>query len=288
MVAVALIGAGGVIGSAIAERLAADGHRVRALARADCDLTQPPSCAALDLAGHDALVHAGGITEEAARTPNAWAHAATGWQAVLDRAKEAGIKRAVYVSSAHVYGTLEGTIDEATPPDPRGDYALLHYASEQILRRNGLAGAVLRAGNVYGMPAKLEKFARWALVPYGFPQEAARTRRIALKTPGLQMRNFVSASGVAAAVAAVLAAPGPALDAINVAGNDTLTMRDFAARVAGIARRTLGAEIALDMPPAPPCAPAALRYMSRLGPQAGDLDGFLADMLRACAATKES
>ena len=288
MVAVALIGAGGVIGRAIAKRLAEDGHRVRAVSRAECDLMQPPSCAALDLAGQDALVHAGGITEESARTPNAWAHAATGWQAVLDRAKQAGVKRAVYVSSAHVFGTLEGTIDEATPPDPRGDYALLHYASEQILRRNGFAGAVLRAGNVYGMPAKLENFARWSLVPYGFPQEAVRHKRIALKTPGLQMRNFVPASGIAAAVAAVLAGNGPALDVINVAGNDTLSMRDFAARVAGVAKRVLGADVALDMPPAPPTAPPELRFVSRLGPQAGDLDGFLADMLRLCAATKES
>jgi UDP-glucose 4-epimerase len=281
MVAVAVIGAGGVIGSAIARRLTMDGHRVRAISRIECDLALPATCAALDLAGCEALVHAGGITEESARTAQAWAHAATGWQVVLDRAKAANIGRVVYVSSAHVYGTLEGSIDETTAPDPRGDYALLHYASEQILRRNGLAGAILRAGNVYGMPTKLENFARWALVPYGFPHEAAHAKRITLKTPGLQMRNFVPASGIAAAAASVLAGKAPALDVINVAGNDTLSMRDFAARVAGVAKRVLGSEITLDMPPAPPNAPAALRFVSRLGPQAGDLDAFLADMLRA-------
>jgi UDP-glucose 4-epimerase len=288
MVAVAVIGAGGVIGSAIARRLAMDGHRVRAVSRAECDLALPASCAALDLAGCEALVQAGGITEESARTATAWAHAATGWQAVLDRAKAADVKRVVYVSSAHIYGTLEGSIDETSAPDPRGDYALLHYASEQILRRNGFAGAILRAGNVYGMPTNLDNFARWALVPYGFPQEAAQAKRITLKSPGLQMRNFVPSSGIAAAVARELAGNAPALDVINVAGNDTLSMRDFAARVAGVAKRVLGFDITLDMPPAPPNAPAALRFVSRLGPQAGDLDAFLADMLRACATTKES
>lgn len=290
MVAIALIGAGGVIGRAIRTRLESEGHRVRALGRDVCDLTEPASCAALNLGGAQALVHAGGITEESARTDKAWAHAATGWQKVLERAAAAGIGRVVYVSSAHVYGTMEGTIDEATPPDPRSDYALLHYASEQILRRSGIPGTVLRPSNVYGMPGDLARFGRWALTPYGFPQEAVAQGRIVLKSSGLQMRNFVAAAGVADAASQAVARLQRTLDVANVAGNDTLSMRDFAARVADAAKRTLGADIALDIPAATPGTPLPLplRFVSRDGAKAGDLDAFLCDMLRALAASKES
>lgn len=290
MVAIALIGAGGVIGRAIRARLESEGHRVRTLGRDICDLTDPAKCAALNLGGAQALVHAGGITEESARTDKAWAHAATGWHKVLERAAAAGIGRVVYVSSAHVYGTMEGTIDEATPPDPRSDYALLHYASEQILRRSGIPGSVLRPSNVYGMPGDLAHFARWALTPYGFPQEAVRDGRIVLKSSGLQMRNFVPAAGVADAASQAVARPHRTLDVANVAGNDTLSMRDFAARVAEAAKRTLGADVGLDIPaPTPGAAlPLPLRFVARDGAKAGDLDAFLCDMLRALAASKES
>jgi UDP-glucose 4-epimerase len=290
MVAIALIGAGGVIGRAIRARLESEGHRVRAIGRDNCDLTDPASCAALNLGGAQALVHAGGITEESARTDKAWAHAATGWHKVLERAAAAGIGRVVYVSSAHVYGTMEGTIDEATPPDPRSDYALLHYASEQILRRSGISGTVLRPSNVYGMPGDLARFGRWALTPYGFPQDAVNHGRIVLKSSGLQMRNFVASAGVADAASQAVARPQRTLDVVNVAGNDTLSMRDFAGRVAAAAKRTLGADIALDIPPATPGAPLPLplRFVARDGAKAGDLDAFLCDMLRALAASKES
>jgi UDP-glucose 4-epimerase len=233
MVAIALIGAGGVIGRAVLARLESEGHRVRAIGRDICDLADPASCAALNLGGAQALVHAGGITEESARTDKAWAHAAVGWHKVLERAAAAGIGRVVYVSSAHVYGTMEGTIDEATPPDPRSDYALLHFASEQILRRSGIAGSILRPSNVYGMPGDLARFGRWALTPYGFPQDAVRDGRIVLKSSGLQMRNFVAASGVADAASQAVARLQRTLDVVNVAGNDTLSMRDFAHRVVG-------------------------------------------------------
>ncbi len=291
---VAVLGAGGVIGGAIAARLERDGHRVRRLARAQCDLADPAACAAIDIAGADALVNAAGITEESASLPGAWNQAVAGWEAVLRRAAAAGVKRAVYVSSAHVYGPLEGDIDETSPPDPRSDYALLHFAAEQTLRRTGLPATVLRAGNVYGLPADPTRFARWALIPYAFPLAAVRVHRILLATPGLQMRNFVAAEALAAATAEALAGP-PAFDVLNVAGRDTLRVRDFADRVAAAAKRTLGLDVAVERPAAPPGAPAGapaaapppLRFRARGGERAGDLDAFLAAMLNACAALKE-
>ncbi len=283
----ALTGATGVVGSGILAALVAAGHGVRPIARGDYDLAHPERAKWLELEGVDALVHAAGITEESARTEKGPTIAGDGWKALAARARAQGVARLVYISSAHVYGPLEGHIDETTRPSPRNDYARLHLQSEAVAGTAGLGCDILRPCNVYGMPADLAHFERWSLVPFGFPREAVFDGRIVLKTPGLQTRNFVSAAGVGAAVAARLAEPAHAARVRNVAGRDTLSVRDFAARVAAVAAPLLGAVPAIEAPAAEAPAPPALVYESADGPQAGDLDGFLAEMVRACMRMRD-
>lgn len=283
---VALTGATGVVGQGIEAALAAAGHGVRPLARGDYDLVHPERAKWLELEGVDALVHAAGVTEESARTAKGAVIAGEGLQALAARAKAQGVARLVYISSAHVYGPLEGRIGEANTPDPRNDYARLHLESEGVAAASGLACDILRPCNVFGMPADLAHFERWALIPFGFPRDAVFDGRIVLKTPGLQTRNFVAAAGVGAAVAARLAEPAQARRVRNVAGRDTLSVRDFAARVAAVAGPILGSPPAIEAPPAEIPAPPAFVYESTDGPFAGDLDGFLAGMVRACVRLK--
>jgi len=284
---VALTGATGVVGRGILDALVSAGHGVRPVARGEYDLTRPKMAEWLELEGVDALVHAAGVTEESARTEKAAIIAGEGLAALVARAKAQGVGRFVYISSAHVYGPLEGRIDETAPVDPRSDYARLHAQSEKVAAAAGLPCDVLRPCNVYGMPADLAHFERWALIPFGFPRAAAFDGRIVLKTPGLQTRNFVAAAGVGNSVAARLAEPPAAMRVRNVAGRDTLSVRDFAARVAGIAASILGSAPAIEAPPAGAPAPPALAYGSADGPWPGDLDGFLGAMVRACMRLKD-
>ncbi|MBL8832176.1 MAG: NAD(P)-dependent oxidoreductase [Rhodospirillales bacterium] len=284
---VALTGATGVVGRGILEALVAAGHGVRPVGRGEYDLSRPEGAKWLELEGVDVLVHAAGITEESARGRHAATIAGEGLRALAARAKEQGIARLVYISSAHVYGPLEGRIDEASPPDPRGDYARLHLESERIAAASGIACDILRPCNVYGMPKDLAHFERWALIPFGFPRDAVDGRRIVLKTPGLQTRNFVSAVGVGRAAAARLAEPPVAERVRNVAGRDTLSVRDFAARVAAVAAPILGSAPEIVAPAADGPAPPPLDYAGSDGPQDGDLDGFLAGMMRACLRMKD-
>jgi len=283
---VALTGATGVVGRGILEALVAAGHGVRPIGRGEYDLTRPKGAAWLELEGVDALVHAAGITEESARDRHAATIAGEGLQALAARAKAQGVARFVYISSAHVYGPLEGRIDETSPPDPRGDYARLHLESERNAAGAGMACDILRPCNVYGMPKDLAHFARWALIPFGFPKAVVDDGRIELKTPGRQTRNFVAAVGVGRAVAARLAEPPAAQRVRNVAGRDTLSVRDFAARVAAVAAPILGFTPAVAVPAGDSPAPPALDYSSADGPQDGDLDMFLAGMVRACRQMK--
>src|ERR1700674_865137 len=130
---VAITGSTGLIGAAVAARLLARGHEIVRIGRdpaadirADLAAIERLPLGALD--GCHALVHAAGVTDEDfADLARAHAKAERGARALLDAARENSVARCAYVSSAHVYGPLEGRIDESRVPDPRSDYARAHF-----------------------------------------------------------------------------------------------------------------------------------------------------------------
>lgn len=250
---VAVVGAGGLIGSAVAEHLGRDRRVIRvgrgAAMDVPLDLAAPHDGLAGALRGIEDVVHCAGVTDEAfaADAAGAWRRATLATQQLAVLLRRAGVRRLVYVSTAHVYGPLAGPLSERTPPDPRSDYALAHYASEQILRRHGFAGALLRPCAVFGQPVDLARFGRWSLVPFGFPRMARDTGVVRLATPGHQRRNFVAATEIAAAAAEALAEAGP-MRVVNPVGGDDMTVRDFAMLVAAQATRVLGRPCRVEAP----------------------------------------
>jgi len=234
-----ILGSSGLIGAAIAARLAA--RRPRLLGRGagmdmPLDLSDMAALQAGLFPGGGALVHAAGVTDEefASDISAAWQRSALGSKALIAAAKAAGVTRVVYVSTAHVYGPLEGEIDEARPINPMNDYALAHYAAEQWFRRaarvDGMDVLILRPCAVYGLPPDLTRFKRWSLIPFSFPRELLEHGAITLKSDGSQRRNFVSASAIAAQVAAFLAEPAlpGRCRVVNPVGPDDMTVLDFA------------------------------------------------------------
>jgi UDP-glucose 4-epimerase len=285
---VAITGSTGLIGGAVAARLLARGHdlvRIGRGATADvrADLATIARLPRGALDGCEVLVHAAGVTDEDfANRARANAKAETGARALMEAAGESGVTRCAYFSSAHVYGPLQGCIDESHAPDPRSDYARAHVATERLFREwagnKGCAALVTRPCAVYGMPPSLENFARWSLIPFDFPRQAL-TGRIVLRSPGMQRRNFVPAEGLAALVERWLEGATPGLTLANAPGRDELAVFEFAALCARIAHEELGRDCAVERPaPAGDGAPA-LEYRSRVE---GDLPGpSLQDHARA-------
>ncbi len=262
--AIHLLGASGLIGGAIAARLPA----ARRPGRAALDLNAPRFDAAAFPDG-GILVHAAGITDEefAADPAAAWNRATRSSQALLEAALAAGIRRLVYISTAHVYGPLEGDITEMRAPNPLGDYALAHYATEQLCRRaalqHGLDVLILRPCAVYGLPPALDRFKRWSLIPFSFPRELHQSGRITLKSDGEQRRNFVSADSIAAEIAGFVAEPAQAgrCRVQNAIGADDMTVFAFAQHcVAWLAPENGRVE---RPEPKPGPRPAPLAYRSR-------------------------
>ncbi len=173
-----LTGASGFIGSHLAERFAADGHRVRALVRADArhldrapahlaariervtgDLSRPESLAAA-LDGVTAVVHVAGLT----RAPGAGPAADAAFEAanvtattrlldaVTDRAPD--VRRVVVTSSLAAVGRGDGSrvADESTPLAPISRYGASKARMEAAVTpyAGRLPLTIVRPPAVYG------------------------------------------------------------------------------------------------------------------------------------------
>lgn len=272
--AIAITGTTGLIGHAIAERLRTQGHRIVAIGRdpraqVRFDLADPAPLHADALAGCEALVHAAGVTDEDfANAPRARVKAGRGAATLLDAARSAGVRRFAYVSSAHVYGPLEGRIDESRLPDPRSDYARAHLETEALFREAGDASGnralIARPCAAYGMPPSLARFARWSLIPFDFPRQAL-TGRIVLKSHGAQRRNFVPAEGLGNLVGWWLAQPLDGVTIANAPGKDEMAVYDFARLCATIVNRRTGRACEVVRPPPPDRHPEPFEYRTRVG-----------------------
>ena len=295
---IAIAGATGLVGHAIGEALSRQGHALVTLGRhpgADVgfDLARPRELPPAALAGCEALVHAAGvIDEDFADRDAAWRKAREGVASLLAAAERAGISRLAYISTAHVYGPLEGVIDETRPPAPASDYAAAHLASEELFRQAaGGDGALLiaRPCAVFGMPATLERFTRWSLIPFDFPRQAIQGA-IVLKSSGLQRRNFVSSEGVARLVGWWLDAARPGCTVANAPGPHEMAVYDFAQRCARIAEEETGrpCEVRRGGGPGPSGQP--FEFRTRVGGHLPgvELDDHVRALIRALRRGQES
>jgi UDP-glucose 4-epimerase len=131
---------------------------------------------------------------------------------------------------------MVGPISEASPPDPLSDYAIAHYAAEQVLKRcsrQGVDVLILRPNAVFGVPVDIDRFDRWSLIPFSFPLEAVYKQEIVLLTSGVQRRNFISSEDLAAHVEKFLTAGSTnSFEVINPIGPETLSIYEFAQKCA--------------------------------------------------------
>jgi UDP-glucose 4-epimerase len=269
---IAIAGASGLIGSAVAASLSRAGHALVRIGRdAACDVvvdlatTRGLEPRALD--GCDALVHAAGVTDEDfADRERALAKAERGAQALIEAAQSGGVRRLVYFSTAHVYGPLEGVIDERHAEDPRSDYARAHLATERRFRAaaGSAAALVVRPCAVFGVPPSLERFARWSLIPFDFPRQSIGGR-IVLKSSGEQRRNFVSSDALAALVSAWLARDAMGAAVANAPGPDEMTVYNFAKLCARLAEEELGRPCSVERPAGTDRAGEPLEFRSLAG-----------------------
>lgn len=119
---------------------------------------------------------------------------------LVGAASQAGVKRFIYLSTAHVYASpLIGTISEDTCPCNLHPYATSHLAGENVVlgasQRGQIEGIVLRLSNAFGAPMHKDVNC-WALLVNDLCRQAVETGEMALHTSGLQQRDFIAMAEV--------------------------------------------------------------------------------------------
>jgi uncharacterized protein YbjT (DUF2867 family) len=227
--AILLLGATGLIGSAVAARLAGEGHEVAGVARREgVETRRVPAarwvrldlrdvCVAEDwlphLAGIDAVVNCAGALQQGGRDDVEAVHVrgpATLWQAC----EAAGVRRVVHVSAVNVD---QGGVSGFSESKARGDAALEASGLDWVILRP----SVVVGRQAYGGSALFRGLAALPLLP---------------RAPDAGPLDIVQLDNVAETVARLLRPGAPSRIALDLAGPDRLSFEETVA----LYRRWLG------------------------------------------------
>jgi nucleoside-diphosphate-sugar epimerase len=245
-------GASGFLGSHVAERLASrDGIDLRLLLRPASRLTfldgvayeraggdvRDAASLARALEGIDAVVHLAGLvsalTEAQYHEVNA-----SGTASLVEAARQAGVKRFVYVSSLAALGPSDdGAVPET--PHPVGPYGRSKLAGEYpvLAARDAMSVAVVRPPVVYGERDR-------ALIPF---YRLARFGFVPVYGAGDRRLTWVHVHDAAEAIVATALVEGPSGAVYSISDGATHTWRSLV----GAWSRASGRRVrALPTPPA--------------------------------------
>jgi len=153
---------------------------------------------------------------------------------LLQAATRQGVKRFVYLSSAHVYSSpLIGRITEETCPTNLHPYATSHRAGEDVVRyvhsRSEIEGIVIRLSNSFGAPAHI-KTNCWMLLINDLCVQAITNEHMVLQSSGGQRRDFITLTDVCRSIEHLIILPTDKLSngLFNVGGGWNPTILEVA------------------------------------------------------------
>lgn len=251
------------------------------------------------LHGIDTVVHLASLTDfQAKDDPRlAWRVGVDGTRRLLEYATRRGVRRIVFLSTGHVYGTpYTGHITELTIPHPQQPYAETHLEAEHLLSEAHKAGSIsavrLRLSNGFGYPM-IRDNAIWQIVINDLCRQAVVDHSLTLRSPGLQQRNFIPFTDVCSAIVHLIELSEPQVGdgLFNLGSSESMLVIDVAKKVQERAKSVLGIELPLHVPASTLSEQIAdLHYDSTKLRTTGlmlsdDLDAEIDALLRYCAET---
>ena len=241
-------GAAGFLGSALANRLAREGHQVRGLddlsagdpARLEPnvlftrgDVANRPKLWTL-LQDVDCVYHLAARVSvpESIIYPREYNMVNVGGTvSVMEAMRDVGVKRVVLISSGAVYGNQDiQPFTEQTPPEPASPYAVSKLSAEFYVRTIGalwgIETVVLRVFNAYG-PGQPLPAAHPPVIPH-FLRQTARGGTLVIHGNGSQSRDFVYLDDVVEAMVASATAPTINRLVMNIGSGTTTSIRTLA------------------------------------------------------------
>lgn len=176
-----------------------------------------------DLEGIDAVVHMAELSNDPlGQFAPQLTHAINrgGSVRLATLAKEAGVKRFVYMSSCSVYGVAEGVVDETSPVSPQTAYAECKALVEQdvaALADDDFSPTFLRNATAFGASPRM----RFDVVLNNLAGIAWTTNKIVMTSDGTPWRPLVHALDIARAIRMSVASPREAVhnQTFNVGSN---------------------------------------------------------------------
>lgn len=252
-------GAAGFLGSALANRLAQNGHNVRGLDDLSAgdparllphvsftrgDVNDRPKLWSLlqDVACVYHLAARVSVPESVLYPREYNAVNVGGTVSVMEAMRDAGVKRVVLVSSGAVYGEQKQVpFHETLPPNPRSPYAVSKLAAEYYVRTIGTLVGIetvsLRVFNAYG-PGQPLPAVHAPVIPR-FIRQALTGGSLVVHGNGSQTRDFVYVDDVVDALAAAATAQTIDRLTINVGSGQESSGRDLVNAIAEITSRKL-------------------------------------------------
>lgn len=218
---------------------------------------------------------------------------------LLQAAIDAGVKRFVYFSTAHVYASpLAGTLDESCLPRPAHPYASTHLAAEDLImaehRRGKIAATVLRLSNGVGAPLG-PHVDRWTLLVNDLCRQFVRGEPLTLRSDGTALRDFIPLADVCGAVLHLLSSDDDdALGVLNLSAGQSLSIWDLTQRIADNAQQLYGRRPQIRRPePNPDATSPALTLSNARLAAAGftpalDLDAAIRETFTFCTDHEET
>ena len=247
-------GGAGFLGSALANRLAHDGHQVRVIddlsagdpARLDervlftrGNVTDRPKLWTL-LQDVDCVYHLAARVQvsESILYPREYNEINVGGTvSVMEAMRDAGVRRVVFTSSGAVYGEqAHQPVSEDQTPNPQSPYAVSKLAGEYYVRTIGalwgIETVILRVFNAYGPGQNLPP-SHPPVVPR-FLQQALRGGSLIIFGGGGQTRDFVYLGDVVEALVAAATAADVDRRIVNVGHGLETSVNELASLVAEV------------------------------------------------------
>jgi nucleoside-diphosphate-sugar epimerase len=228
---VVIIGAGGFVGGAIGDQLAADKVPMLALTRKELDLLKPEAAATLQrlLRADDSVVLVSALapTRNNAMLIDNLRMA----EAVCAALAAQPVGHLVYVSSDAVYSDDANPVTERSCQQPSSLHGVMHLAREIMLRAAlKLPLAILRPTLIYGAKDPHNGYG-----PNRFRRLAAKGEAITLFGEGEEKRDHILVDDVAALVSAVLHHRSKGV--LNIATGRSASFREVAEMVVALSPR---------------------------------------------------
>lgn len=196
----------------------------------------------------DCIIHLAALNEiQCAENPEqAFMINGLGTYKLLKAAIQAKVKRFIYFSTIHVYGSpLAGDITEETIPRPVHPYSISKKIGEDFVLsahdQGKIEGVVLRLSNALGSPV-VKNIDRWKLVCNDLCRQAVLNKEIVLESDGLQWRDFITIHDVERVVEFFISLGKDNLGngLFNLGGEMPLRIHDLAQSVSRMCHEVMG------------------------------------------------